>query len=62
MIIRYKTKRDINGNRYFLTVDTDKKTYIKDYNLWGKDTDIEITKKQRREIIEQLENDDFKEI
>lgn len=62
MIIRYKTKRDINGNRYYLTVDTDKKTYIKDYNLWGKDTDIEITKKQRREIIEQLENDDFKEI
>lgn len=62
MIIRYKTKRDVNGNRYYLTVDTDKKTYIKDYNLWGKDTDIEITKKQRREIIEQLENDDFKEI
>lgn len=62
MIIRYKTKRDVNGNRYYLTVDTDKKTYIKDYNLWGKDTDIEITKKQRREIIEQLENDDFREI
>lgn len=62
MIIRYKTKRDVNGNRYYLTVDTDKKTYIKDYNLWGKDTDIEITKKQRREIIEQLENDKFKEI
>ena len=62
MIIRYKTKRDVNGNRYFLTVDTDKKTYIKNYNCWGKDTDIEITKKQRREIIEQLDNDNFREI
>ena len=62
MIIRYKTKRDVNGNRYFLTVDTDKKTYKKDFNCWGKDQDIEITKKARREIINQLDEENYKEI
>lgn len=62
MIIRYKTKLDINGNRYYLTVDTDRKTYIKDYNLWSKDGDIEITKKQRRDIITQLETEGFTEV
>jgi len=62
MIIRYKTKRDVNGNTYYLTVDTDKKTYSKDYNLWGKDGDITITKKDRRNIAAQLEEEGYKEI
>lgn len=62
MIIRYKTKLDVNGNRYYLTVNTDKKTYSKDYNLWGKDTDIEITKKDRRNIIAQLDAEGYQEV
>jgi len=62
MIITYKTKRDVNGNRYYLTVDTEKKTYIKDYNLWPRDNEIEITKKQRREIAAQLDNEGYTEI
>ena len=62
MIITYKTKRDINGNRYYLTVDTEKRTYKKDYNLWPRDNEIEITKKQRREIAAQLDNEGYTEI
>lgn len=61
MIIRYKTKLDVNGNRYYLTIDTDKKIYKKDYNLWGNDNDIEITKKDRRNIIAQLDAEGYKE-
>lgn len=62
MIIRYKTKRDVNGNTYYLTVDTEKKTFSKDYNLWGKDGDITITKKDRRNIAAQLEEEGYKEV
>ena len=62
MIIRYKTKRDTNGNTYYLTVDTEKKTFCKDYNLWGKDGDITITKKDRRNITAQLEEEGYKEV
>lgn len=62
MIIRYKTKLDVNGNRYYLTIDTDKKIYKKDYNLWGNDNDIEITKKDRRRIVEQLDSEGYHEV
>lgn len=62
MINRYKTKLDVNGNRYYLTVNTDKKTYSKDYNLWGKDGDIEISKKDRRNIIAQLDAEGYQEV
>lgn len=62
MIIRYKTKLDVNGNRYYLTIDTDRKIYKKDYNLWGNDNDIEITKKDRRQIVEQLDSEGYHEV
>ena len=47
--IYFCTKRDVNGNRYFLTVDLEKKTITRDYNL-RKYTDDCIQLNSRREL------------
>ena len=62
MIMRYRTKRDTNGNRYYLTVDHEKRTYKKEYNLYINDNDIEVTKRDRLKIADQLEANGYKEV
>lgn len=63
MLMRYATKRDINGNRYFLGFDTDKKIYALESRSWyGKaDLDAEITRKERRAMVEKLEKAGYTE-
>lgn len=62
MILEFATKRDINGNRYYLGIDTEKKSFSRERGRWYSRDDItEITKADRRKIIEQLENAGFTE-
>lgn len=63
MIIKFSTKRDRNGNRYFLGFDTEKKVFARESSHWyGRDDIIEIGKNDRRELIEKLQADGYTEI
>lgn len=56
MILEFATKRDRNGNRYYLGIDTDRKVYSLGRGRWYSREDItEITKTDRRRLIEKIE-------
>ena len=56
MIIKYTTKRDINGNRKTLIVNTEAQTYRRDYNTSRDYSDyITISVKDRNKIMQQLD-------
>lgn len=55
MIEKYTTKRDINGNRYTLIIDHDRKTYKRDYNPWDYSEYKTIGKRERERRAEELE-------
>lgn len=60
MILRFTTKRDTNGNRYTLDIDTDNKLFSYGYNTahyYGEH--ITITKAERKRMIGELIADDF---
>lgn len=57
MIQEYKTKTDINGNTYTLTIDHSRKTYST--NRMPYRGMIIITRKQRRELIEDLKKSGY---
>ena len=62
MQLEFATKRDSNGNRYFLGIDTDKKTFSRDRARWYSRDDItEISKKDRAALIEKLERAGYAE-
>lgn len=55
MILEFATKRDRNGNRYYLGIDTDNKTFSRERGKWYSREDItEIGKNDRRKMIDQL--------
>lgn len=63
MIFEFATKRDINGNRYYLGFDPENKTFSRERGRWYSREDItEISKADRRKIINQLENAGYTEI
>ena len=63
MFLEFSTKRDINGNRYYLGIDTDKKIYSRERGAWyGRDDIVEISRKDRKKIIETIERENFIEI
>lgn len=63
MKMEFATKRDINGNRYYLGFDTDAKTFSRERGKWYSREDItEIGKQDRKKLIEQLENEGYTEI
>ena len=63
MIFEFATKRDINGNRYYLGFDPVKKVYSRERGKWYSREDIiEISKTDRRELINKLEAAGFTEI
>ena len=58
MVLEFATKRDRNGNRYYLGIDTEKKVYSLERGHWYTKDDItEISKKDRHKLIEQIENE-----
>lgn len=59
MIQKFTTKRDTNGNRYTLVIDTDNKTYARNYNPLNYSDYITIGKRDRQKLIEQLDAEDY---
>lgn len=51
----FATKRDINGNRYFLTVDYEAKTFSR-ADRWSSSDDIPATKSIIRRLVIQLKD------
>jgi len=63
MIIKFATKRDRNGNRYYLGIDTEKKVYALTSSHWYSREDItEVTQRDRRKLIEAVRADGYKEV
>lgn len=63
MILRFATKRNSSGNRYYLAIDTINKTFARESAHWYTKDDItEISKSDRRKLIEQVENENYIEI
>ena len=64
MILSFATKRNLNGYRKFLGIDTDKKVFSRECFSWyGKEDLItELTEKERNNFILRLEKQGFKEI
>lgn len=62
MILKFATKRDINGNRYYLAIDTENKTFSRLPRHWFCREDfIEVTKTDKRRLIETLKKDGYTE-
>lgn len=60
MILGYKTKRDINGNTYYLYVNLEDKTIINGYNtLRYSDVMITTTRKDLHKIQAAFETNGF---
>ena len=63
MIIKFATKRDRNGNRYYLGIDTKNKVYAVTSSHWYSREDItEVTQRDRRKLIEAVKADGYKEV
>lgn len=60
MILQFKTKRNVNGNRKFLAIDTSTNCYTR-VCRWMITEGVEITAKAYKEILEQLEAAEFEE-
>lgn len=60
MILDFKTKRDANGNTYYISIDTEKRVYSCDYNRFSTpDGCMTITKSDRRALAEKCESAGF---
>lgn len=61
MLLTFVTKKDINGNRYYLTVDFEKKVFSR-VDRWYNSEFIQVRSKDQCRIIEELKNNGFSEI
>lgn len=63
MILKFATKRDCNGNRYYLGIDTKSKVYAVTPSHWYSREDItEVTQRDRRKLIEAVKADGYKAV
>ena len=63
MVFEYATRRDINGNRYYLGIDNEIFVFSRERGSWyGRDDIIEISKKDYRKLIAQLQRAGYTEI
>lgn len=65
MFIKFSTKPDKNGNRYYLEIETENRVFSRVPSKWYscKDPDIIVLDKaQRRKLIDELENAGFVEL
>lgn len=62
-LLEFATKRDINGNRYYLGINYENKTFSRERGMWySKEDIVEIKKSDRKKLIDKLENMGFSEI
>ena len=63
MIFEYATRRDKNGNRYYLGIDNETFIFSRERGAWYTRADIiEISKKDYHKLIEQLQRAGYTEI
>ena len=63
MILKFATRRDVNGNTYFIVLDTEKKQFSEmPSGFYHKDDYMQITQRERRAIKEKAKADGYKEI
>ena len=63
MILKFATRRDVNGNRYYLGIDTKNKVYAVTPSHWYSREDInEVTQRDRRKLIEAVKADGYKAV
>lgn len=53
MLFKFTTKKDRNGNRYTLIIDTEAKTVKRDYNPFSVSDYVVITKKERERLFDE---------
>lgn len=56
MILEFKNGPDRNGNMYYLRIDTGKKTYTENRNLWD---GLKVTRAQLRRLKETAKKDGY---
>ena len=61
MILKFSTKRDINGNRYTLVINTDTKTFSRSYNPFNYTDYITISKTDKHNLQVDLLNNGYQE-
>lgn len=62
MILEFTTKIDRNGNKYYLGIDTDRKIFACTSRHWYSVSEfINITRTDRRKILDQLKNEGYTE-
>lgn len=63
MIIKFATKRNTNGHRAYIAIDTNSRTYSTNPALWLCREDFnEVTKRELEKIRDEARRDGFKEI
>lgn len=63
MRIKFATKRDINGNRRYLAIDTEGKSFAVESPTWYCREDIiEITKKDIRALLAQCIDNGYQQV
>lgn len=62
MILKFKTKTDINGNTYYLQIDTNNRTYsqVHSFAFMGAES-VRIGTRDRNKILENCINDGYTE-
>lgn len=60
MLLKFATKRNVNGNRHYIAIDTENKTYSKLPSSWiCKGDFIETTKTALRQIEDKAKSDNY---
>ena len=59
MLLKFATKRNTNGHRHYLLIDTDKKHYSTQDRWWVRSEFVEVKKSEYNELIAQASEDGY---
>ena len=59
MLLKFATKRNTNGNRHYLMIDTEKRQYSTQPRMWHRSDFVEVTKADYNELIENAHSEGF---
>lgn len=63
MVFEYATRRDVNGNRYYLGIDSDNFIFSRERGSWyGRDDITEISKKDYNKLLADVQRAGYTEI
>ena len=59
MLLKFATKRNTNGNRHYLAIDTGKRQYCTQDQFWHRSDFVEVKRSEYDELIRQAAGDGF---